>query len=97
MKQIELSQGKYAIVDDDDYQELNIYNWYFNNDGYAVRSVEISKGKRTKQRMHRIITNCPDGFEVDHANHDKLDNRKSNLRVCSSSENSHNQKMQTRA
>ena len=96
MKQIELTQGQYAIVDDEYFDEVNQYNWYSNN-GYAVRSVEISKGKRTKQQMHRIITNCPDGFEVDHINHDKLDNRKSNLRVCSTSENQQNQKIRTKA
>ena len=95
MKQIELTQGKFALVDDDDFDELNQYNWCFHN-GYAVRGVAISQGKQKTQLMHRLITNCPDDMEVDHINHDKLDNRKSNLRVCSSSENSHNQKMQTK-
>ena len=95
MKQIELSQGKFALVDDDDYDELNIYNWCIAN-GYAVRHVTIS-GKRTTQYMHRLVTNCPADMDVDHVNHDKLDNQKANLRVCSRSENSQNQKMRTKA
>ena len=93
MKQIELTQGKFAIVDDDDYQELNKFNWHFHQ-GYASRNVTIS-GKQKTQRMHRFVTNCPDGFDVDHENHDTLDNRKSNLRVCSNSENGRNQKVRT--
>ena len=94
MKQIELTQGQYAIVDDDDFEELNQYNWYFNN-GYAVRAVTVPKSKQKKQLMHRLITNCPADMDVDHINHDKLDNRKSNLRICSTSENMQNQKLRT--
>ena len=96
MQQIELTQGQYAIVDDDDYDEINQFNWCFSH-GYAVRAVTISKGKRKWQRMHRLVTNCSADMEVDHANHDKLDNRKSNLRVCSRSENNHNQQILTYA
>ena len=95
MQQIELTQGKYAIVDDDDYDEINQFNWCFSH-GYAMRAVTIL-GKRTTQQMHRIITNCPADMDVDHINHDKLDNRKSNLRVCSTSENGRNQKVRTYA
>ena len=92
MQKIELTQGKYAIVDDGDFDDLNQFNWCFHNSGYAVRGVRVS-GKVTLQWMHRIITNCPADMDVDHINHDKLDNQKSNLRVCSTSENCHNQQM----
>lgn len=95
MQKIELTQGKFALVDNEDFDEINQYNWCFA-EGYAVRTVTVS-GKRKNQRMHRLITNCPDGFDVDHINHDKLDNQKSNLRVCSTSENLRNQKMRTYA
>ena len=94
MKQIELTQGQYAIVDDDDFDEINQYNWCFNQ-GYAVRNVKVSKGKYNSQYMHRFVTNCSDDMDVDHINHDKLDNRKSNLRVCSTSENMRNQQIRT--
>ena len=95
MQKITLTQGKFALVDDDDFEELNKYNWYFSQ-GYATRHVTIS-GKRKLQGMHRFITNCPADMDVDHANHDKLDNRKSNLRVCSHSENNQNQQMRTKS
>jgi len=95
MRKIELSQGKYALVDDDDFDEINQYNWCFHG-GYAERNVKVS-GKQKTQKMHRLITNCPADMDVDHANHDKLDNRKDNLRVCSQSENTHNQKVRTYA
>ena len=93
MKQIELTQGKFAIVDDEDFEEVNQYNWYFAQ-GYAVRNVKVS-GKQKTQLMHRIVTNCPADMDVDHANHDKLDNQKVNLRVCSRSENNQNQQTRT--
>jgi len=96
MKQIELTQGQYAIIDDEDFDELNQYNWCFSH-GYAVRGVAISQGKYKTQYMHRFVTNCPDGFDVDHINHNTLDNQKSNLRVCSNSENRRNQKVRTYA
>jgi len=93
MQQIELTQGKFAIVEDEDFEYLSQFNWCFNN-GYAVRNVTVS-GKQKSQRMHRLITNCPDNMDVDHINHDKLDNRKTNLRVCSASENNQNQQVRT--
>jgi len=94
MQKIELSQGKFALVDDDDYDELKKYNWHVAN-GYAVRNAKVSKGKQKSQRMHRLITNCPADMNVDHINHDKLDNRKDNLRICSTAENLRNQQMQS--
>lgn len=42
--------------------------------------------------LHRLITQCPDGFEVDHQNHDGLDNRRANLRVGTHAENMRNGK-----
>lgn len=90
MKKIKLTQGKYALVDDDDFEELNKYKWCYIGCGYAVRSV----GKRLHQKtvyMHRVIMNTPKGYETDHINHDRLDNRKCNLKVCTPCENQRNQ------
>ena len=95
MQQIELTQGMFALVDNEDFDEINQYNWCFAQ-GYAMRKVTIS-GKQKTLYMHRLITNCPADMDVDHINHDKLDNQKSNLRVCSNSENRRNQKVRTYA
>ena len=89
MKEILLTQNKVAIVDDDDFNELNQYNWYFNK-GYAVRAI----GKYPNQKtcfMHRQIMNVLPGLEIDHSNHNRLDNRKFNLRICTSNDNRLNQ------
>jgi NTP pyrophosphatase (non-canonical NTP hydrolase) len=89
MRHISLSQGKVAIVDDDDYEYLSKYKWYFAND-YAKRNVRLPNGKRSTQFMHRVILNTPKDKVTDHINGNKLDNRKSNLRVCDCSENQMN-------
>jgi hypothetical protein len=96
MKRIELTKGKYAIVDDADYNFLMQWRWFFNDKGkyggYAVRSVTIDKKTRNTQ-MHRELMNPPKGMEVDHKNGDRLDNRRSNLRVCTHAQNCANRRM----
>ena len=85
MKKIELTQDKYAIVDDDDYPELSKHKWYCSIWGYAVR-----RYKKSSIRMHRVIMNAKKGQEVDHRNTVKLDNRKRNLRICTRQQNMQN-------
>lgn len=99
MKKIKLTQGKYAVVDDEDYEELNQYKWYAWRDRtkdvwYARRSVHLSRqisknGKHssTAVRMHGQIMGSQ---HVDHINHDGLDNRRSNLRIASIRQNAQN-------
>jgi len=92
-KLIPLTQGKFAIVDPEDYDELSRYKWTAAkspNTFYAVRSV-----RRRQIRMHRLITDAPKGLVVDHRNHNGLDNRKQNLRLCTRPENARNQRPQT--
>jgi hypothetical protein len=88
MKEISLTRGKVALVDDEDFDYLNQFNWYCTINNYACRS--IRKSGRRIVRMHRVITNPPDGFEVDHINMNKLDNRRENLRICNRSQNQSN-------
>ena len=86
---IKLTQGKYAIVDDEDYINLSKYNWVFNN-GYAVGAIRVGEYGYKKGglvMMHRQILSAPENMEVDHRNHDRIDNRKENLRVCTRQEN----------
>ena len=90
MKEIQLTQGKVALVDDEDFEYLNQWKWYANNlcgKFYAVRSKRINKKYAGYLLMHRVIMNPIKGFVVDHCNGDTLNNTKSNLRVCTYSQN----------
>lgn len=92
MKEIQLTKGKFAIVDEEDYQRLMEHNWHYSGE-YAARSITRRKnGKRNSSNvwMHKVVINSPEGMQVDHINRNKLDNRKSNLRVCTSHQNSIN-------
>lgn len=81
-KIIPLTKGKFAKVDNEDFDLLSKYNWSITVFKYCA-NFELG-------RMHRFITNCPDDLEVDHINHDTLDNRRCNLRICNGSENTSN-------
>lgn len=96
MKLVQLSgekgKGKFAKVDDEDYDKvLSLGSWNYTPAGYACHSSHRDM-KSIKTFMHRFIMEAPKGMEVDHINHDTLDNRKSNLRVCSHQSNSMNRK-----
>ncbi len=98
VREIELTQGKIALVDAEDYDRLNAVKWQASTNGnkksiyYAART-DTSGPKRRKIFMHReIIGNIADGFEVDHINGDRLDNRRENLRVCTHAQNKRNNK-----
>src|SRR5574343_411505 len=90
MKEIQLSQGKVAIVDDEDYDYLNQWKWYAAERKcgiwYATRNIR-KDGKVRIIPMHRVILNTPKGMDTDHINGDGLDNRRSNLRSCTHMEN----------
>ena len=90
MKQIVLTQGKVALVDDNDFEYLNQFRWYFSPYGYAARSKKKVGGKYPEGHtslMHREIMEIKSKSDVDHINGDKLDNRKSNLRLATRSQN----------
>lgn len=87
MKKIKLTQGKYALVDDDDYEEASKHKWSFSH-GYAKRSGP--RPQSLKIYMHRVIMEAKTGQMVDHINGNGLDNRKSNLRFCNKSTNGMN-------
>ena len=83
MRYIQLTRNKVAIVDDDDYESLSQNKWYCSKTGYAVRT-------NRSIRMHRVVMNAPEGLEIDHINGNRLDNRKSNLRICDHRQNTRN-------
>ena len=94
MKRIPLTQGKFAIVDDDDYKRLIQYNWHTakgRNTYYASRYIK-NNGKYTSRIKHQDIINIPSGFETDHKNRKGYDNRRCNLRICTRAQNSQNSK-----
>jgi len=78
-----LGKDKFATVDEEDFALLSRYRWNLDTDGYA-----ISVGYRYK--MHRMVTGARPRIIVDHINRDRLDNRKSNLRLVTAKENSYN-------
>ena len=90
MKEIALTKNQVALVDDEDFERLNIYKWY------------VSQGSKTKYSyaknsavgsMARFIMNCPSNKLVDHKNHNTLDNQRHNLRICGKRENKQNAKL----
>lgn len=99
MRKIPLSlknfKGKYALVDDCDYDTLSQFNWCLDNKGYAVRRGRKKEGVLFDKLilMHRSILGVFDSsLGIDHVNQDSLDNRRCNLRVCTQSQNNANQK-----
>lgn len=98
MKEIKLSKtgkhaGKYvALVDDEDYERVNKYNWCVNiniNTNYAVRNVynPITKKQKT---IHMHVFILGDSSDIDHEDRNGLNNQKYNLRFCSPNQNKQN-------
>lgn len=86
-REIPLTQGHVARVDAADCEWLMAYKWCYKQ-GYAATRI----GTNANVRMHRLIAQAADGVEVDHRNGDTLDNRRSNLRICTHAENLRNRK-----
>lgn len=94
VKGIPLTQGKVALVDDEDYDKINQFKWSahkMRNSYYASRS---DRGPRSKRRktilMHRSILNPKSNEDIDHKNSNGLDNRRCNIRIVTQSQNSMN-------
>lgn len=87
MRSIALTQGRLALVDDSDFEWLNQWKWCANHAGrnwYAV------SGYKPQIKMHRLILSPPTGYECDHIDGNGLNNQRSNLRVCTRSQNNGN-------
>lgn len=85
--EIELRWGGKCLIDLEDLNKVSDaigdYYWYLNEQNYVL-------GGNPQQSMHRVIMDTPKGLVVDHLNHVRWDNRKSNLRNCTQSENAQN-------
>jgi len=94
MKEIRLSQGKVALVDNEDFESINQFKWHIDkrlHTIYAVRQERYMTGKYKKVYMHNQIMGVK---WIDHINSDGLDNRKINMRPCNCGQNNMNQRPQ---
>jgi hypothetical protein len=92
-RRIAIGEGRFTIVDPQDYYRLNSYHWTIDGNGeniYATRNIMTASGKRTIMRMHREIMNAPAGILVDHRNNYGFDNRRANLRLATHAQNMQN-------
>ena len=97
-KEIQLTQGKVAIVDDEDFDYLNQWKWFANNHNgkfYVGRSITVSKNKKIRIYMHRFIMKPEKVMVIDHLDSNPLNNQKNNLRICTHAENMRNSKINT--
>jgi hypothetical protein len=94
MKEIPLTRGYVALVDDEDYERLAQYKWHANASRRVIYAVRCgwANGRTIHIQMHRDILRLEPGDprRGDHINHDGLDNQRINLRVCSVAENTRN-------
>ena len=93
---VPLTQGLEAIIDADAVHLVDKWNWFAwlcHGIMYAARG-QSEGGKRKQIPMHRVIAETPDGLDTDHKDGVGLNNRRSNLRVATRSQNMHNKRMQ---
>jgi len=98
MKKIPLTRGQYASVDDENYDDLMQFKWSAQwapsaNTFYAIRTI---KGGHHREYMHRRIMKSGPDEQVDHWDHNGINNLKKNLRMCSGRENKKNRRDQSR-
>lgn len=88
MKKIILTKGYEATIDDEDFEKVSKLKWHVK--------ITTACGKTTPYAhtsgisLHRFLMDCPKKMRVDHINHDTMDNRRANLRICTPSQNSSN-------
>ncbi|MFZ2809454.1 MAG: HNH endonuclease signature motif containing protein [Desulfosalsimonadaceae bacterium] len=98
MKEIELTQGKVALVDDADFEYLSQWKWHAakqpckaRDTFYAKRNVSLGGGKQKSLYMHvAIVGECPVGYERDHKDGNGLNNQRDNLRLVTHRQNAQN-------
>ncbi len=91
--EINLTQGKVAFVDDEDYERVSRFKWYARNsrgNWYATRTLPTINGKRKQIQMHSFILEFP-ALEIDHKDGNGLNNSRGNLRLATHSQNCYNQ------
>lgn len=84
--EIPLTGGGVVLVDPADFNTYGKNKWQRHSSGYAARVTTV-KGVKTFVTLHRLIMNAPKGAQVDHIDGDTFNNRRSNLRICTPSQN----------
>lgn len=97
MKEIPLTGGYIAIVDDEDFERVSEFKWRAKTQVqrrtvYAIRSVRREDGGWTTEGLHRFILSPPHGITVDHIDRNGLNNRRENLRFATTNENGQNRR-----
>lgn len=100
MAYVPLTKGYEAIIDAEDAKLIGAENWCVTGPGvqigggciYAMRRAKCD-GVMTTIKMHRLIINAPDGFQIDHIDGNGLNNRKENLRVVTPAQNLKNRRL----
>lgn len=87
-----------VLIDAIDYPLISQHKWYIQiNDGRKTpvvgTKISTDDGKKTTVKMHRLIMDAPSGTQIDHVNGNGLDNRRTNLRYCTGSENCANRRV----
>jgi len=98
VREIPLTRGQVALVDDGDYERVSKFKWYALWDPSrrtyrALRNKqenESENGKRGLIYLHRFIMKVPKGKDIDHRDRDPLNNQKNNLRICTRAQNNMN-------
>lgn len=96
-KYITAYNGEKILVDDEDFARLSSHKYHIGA-GYAVRSVVVGGIKRKRGIAYDVLQIEPkEGMCIDHINHDKLDNRRENLRIVTLQHNSQNKSSHKKA
>lgn len=85
------AKGNYTLIDTEDLEKVKPYYFSKMTKGYFATSPCL-RNVEGMLYLHRFIVDCPKGLQVDHINHDKSDNRKANLRICTNQQNMMNKK-----
>lgn len=81
-------RGKFTLVDELKMEEMEIFKWSENDNGYVKSQFKKNEsGVRKIIYLHRLVSNCQVELEVDHKNRNRQDNRAENLRICTTSQN----------
>jgi hypothetical protein len=90
-REIPLTNGLVALIDADDVERVSKFKWYASEKDKWTYALKGRTDESPYAAMHRFIMNAPEGLHVDHINGNGLDNRKSNLRICTNQQNRWNQ------